>query len=43
MTKTPLIEKLLYAAVVLLSLGLLWLFALLPRLSLNVRVVYQGF
>ncbi len=43
MRQMPVIEKLVYAAVIMLSLGLLWLFDLLPRLSLKVQVVYQGF
>lgn len=43
MTKIRIVERVIYAAIVCLALSLLWLFDLLPRLSLKVEVVYQGF
>ncbi len=43
MTIRSIIECLIYALVVMLSLVALWLVASVPANFLNARVVYQGF
>lgn len=39
----PILERIIYAAVVILSLAALWLVLNVPANFLNARVVYQGF
>jgi hypothetical protein len=43
MKPPQIIEQLVYALVVILSLATLWLVANVPENFLNARVVYQGF
>jgi hypothetical protein len=43
MNNSPVIERAIYALVVVLSLVALWLVLNAPATFLNARVVYQGF
>ncbi len=43
MKTQPIIERAIYALVVVLSLAAIWLVLNAPASFLNVRVVYQGF
>jgi hypothetical protein len=43
MKPNPVIERAIYALVVIMSLVALWLVANVPANFLNARVVYQGF